>query len=91
MADKKLFRRNDKHSPSCTWDGKSRVLTMKVGNCRACDELKTTRMLGSKKGIFGIEAKEWHKYCKSNIEWAICTERTNPSCACNKPVLPRAL
>jgi|688.fasta_scaffold00313_96 hypothetical protein len=91
IMERETFRRNVKHSPLCTWDGKSRILTMHVGRCRACDDIKEIRTIGKSKGIYGIDRKEMNKFCLSFIEWAICTKHTNPSCACGKPVLQRSL
>jgi len=88
MSEKTLFRRKLVHSKLCTWDGKSNYLTHRVGNCLACDDIKTVRMNGnSERGIYGIDRKDYDKYCRSSIQWPVCTKHTNPSCACGKPVL----
>jgi len=88
MSDKKLWRKKEKHSASCTWDGRSKMVTLGIGKCRACDDIKAIRAAANEsRGRFGIEKSDEYKYCKSSIKWDECTKHTNPSCACGKPVL----
>jgi len=88
--DRKLWRREIKHSKRCTWDGVSKMLTLGVGNCRACDDIKAIRSNGNEaRGVYGIDKEYLKNFCKAPNAWERCTKFTNPSCACGKIVLQR--
>lgn len=81
-----------RHSDKCKYgEGKSGRYTYIVGQCPACDDLKSRSVVGVYEmpdSYFGLNIKEGKKiYCYNTRSQAErCTKYTNPKCACGKVI-----